>query len=189
LQWSHPADIFGYTTAGAHILFKRDKFSAPQEGRVLNPQAEGASISTNTATAEAHATQLAPFLPSGSEVMMQSPDSPGSIIGATVLRDTADTEWPPVFTVRLPDTRTMTVGHKVFTAISVAGAGLSGASHPQKSPIVPSASAMPPVPAALPGASASSRARSTLAATHVGVGVWLCAIMTHALDEFARAND
>lgn len=147
--------------AGARILFKRDKFSSPQEGRVLSPNPEGATISTNAATAEAHSSQLAPYLPSGSEVMMQSPDSPGDIVGAMVLRDTAETEWPPVYTVRLPDTRTVAVRHKQFTAISVAGPGQGGL-QPQRSPVAPPAGAMPHVPAVLPGEWLDLESSSTL---------------------------
>ena len=57
--------------AGAHILYKKDQHSAPQEGRIVNTNPASATITTNTATAEASPSQLAPFLPSGSEVMLQ----------------------------------------------------------------------------------------------------------------------
>jgi hypothetical protein len=65
--------------AGAHILYKKDQYAVAQEGRVVNASAASATITTNTATAEASPGQLAPYLPSGSEVVLQVRVAPTSI--------------------------------------------------------------------------------------------------------------
>ena len=134
--------------AGARILYKADSLSTPQEGRIVNATAGTATVTTSTATAEATPAQLAPYLPSGSEVMLPSSNPAAGMVTATVLRDTADTEWPPVYTVRLPDATTLAIGHARFMAVS-APPGATAGPRVAASPLPPPE--MPPVAATLPG--------------------------------------
>jgi hypothetical protein len=55
----------------AHILYKKEAHSLPLEGRIVKANPGSAIITTNTATAEAMPSQLAPYLPSGSEVALR----------------------------------------------------------------------------------------------------------------------
>jgi hypothetical protein len=91
--------------AGAHILYKKAPNHAAQDGRILRAVGATATISTATATTEASAEQLAPHLPSGSEVMLRAPHpgepgliqappaglDPSRVVPATVLHDDSDT--------------------------------------------------------------------------------------------------
>ena len=132
-------------------MFKRDTFAVPQEGRIVHARPGAATITTHTATAEAAPSQLAPYLPSGSEVMTLHPEEAGRVVSGTVLRDSADDEWPPVYTVRLPDATTIDVCHGAFTAVSVPP-GLAPGPREPRSPIAAPPGAMPSVAATLPGA-------------------------------------
>jgi hypothetical protein len=49
---------------------------------------------------------------------LQAPGE-GRTVTATVICDTSDDAWPPVFTVRLPDARTLDVPHTAFTAVGL----------------------------------------------------------------------
>jgi hypothetical protein len=85
------------------------------------------------------------------------------VVTGTVIRDNCDDgAWPPVFTVRLPDARTVDVTHAQFTAIGrrhSAQATSAGTSHTWNSSQPPDA--LPSVPQSLPGAP-SARALCTL---------------------------
>jgi hypothetical protein len=125
--------------AGAHILYKKGPTSALQHGRVIRTQGQSAIITTMTSTAEAFANQLAPYLPSGSEVMLRARSDTGGYGGtgkgmlkglggggtvpATVLHDNSESSWPPQYTVRLPDASTAVVGQRDFTAVRLPGNG------------------------------------------------------------------
>lgn len=161
--------------AGAHILYRAGPNHAPQHGRIIRTGNGTATITTTSATAEASAEQLAPYLPSGSEVMISVPSHPGAgaphvygvidappgglppgrTIPATVLRDDSDTRWPPHYVVRLPDASSATVMHVLFTAVTMppgAGGGPQARSGRFASPMAADAEDMPSAPPTLPGA-------------------------------------
>ena len=121
--------------AGAHILFRKDINHMLQHGRIIRAAGASATITTVSTTVEAAPHQLAPYLPSGSEVMLKPPSSspgplkrmesmgrtldPNRLVPATVLHDDSDTNWPPNYTVRLPDATTVVVTHQEFSAVSL----------------------------------------------------------------------
>lgn len=163
---------------GAHILYRAGLNHAPQHGRIIRTLDGVATITTTSATAEATAEQLAPYLPSGSEVMISIPLHhgpaygnppgvieappaglpPGRTLPATVLRDDSDTRWPPQYVVRLPDASSATVMHSVFTAVTLPpGSGGGAPSHGAGRFGSPMAGAapdeLPSAPPTLPGTS------------------------------------
>eukprot|EP00892_Ulva_mutabilis_P002892 jgi/Ulvmu1/12603/UM092_0033.1 len=172
-QYIEPRNIFpAYYTAGAHILYRAGPHHAPQHGRVIRTHDGRATITTTSATADAAADQLAPYLPSGSEVMISVPLHPGTngtpegiieappaglppgrTIPATVLHDDSDSRWPPQYTVRLPDASSATVLHSLFTAVTLPPG--AGGGPPVRGVTSPMASAapneMPSAPPTLPG--------------------------------------
>lgn len=161
--------------AGAHILYRPGPNHAPQPGRIIRTGDGIATITTTAATAEASVDQLAPYLPSGSEVMISIPLSagaggahapgvidappgglpPGRTIPATVLRDDSTTTWPPHYTVRLPDASSATVMHSLFTAVTMppgAGGGPRQGAGRFGSPMPGEPDDLPSAPPTLPGA-------------------------------------
>lgn len=130
--------------AGAHILFRKDVNHMLQHGRIIKASGSIVTITTVSSTTEASADQLAPYLPSGSEVMLKPPGSspralqrmqsmggtldPSRLVSATVLHDDSETTWPPNYTVRIPDASTVVVTHHDFVAIKLPP-GSAGSKH------------------------------------------------------------
>ena len=102
-------------------------------------------------------------------VLLQVPGEQ-HVVTATVIRDNADDgTWPPVFTVRLPDTHTVDVTHAHFTAVGLppgarGGAGGRAPAHPIAQP----PDALPSVAPSLPGAHAQTRATPALDRANTG---------------------
>jgi hypothetical protein len=150
-----------------------------QHGRIIRASGYTATITTVSSTTEASAEELAPYLPSGSEVMLKPPSSsptalkrmvsiggsidPSRLVSATVLHDDSETNWPPNYTVRLPDATTAVVGHYEFAAVKLptgsAGSGKKSSVNGGAATLGNGGSttsteseALPSVPPALPGA-------------------------------------
>lgn len=145
-----------------------------QHGRIIRASGGTATITTVSSTAEATPEELAPYLPSGSEVMLKPPSSspkglqrmesmkgsidPSRLVPATVLHDDSETNWPPNYTVRMPDASTAVVTHSEFSAVTLPPGSVGSKQKPLEGSAAAGAATgstesegLPSVPPALPG--------------------------------------